>query len=114
LIPLRALIVAEAELGGRIVRALILRRSLTQRAGIDRGIAISGCPEMLFAQYGAGARDVLVACPNGIIIAILRLNEAQRLNRVFREVHCELWLFKTKAFDKYGTLALYRLVPNAS
>jgi hypothetical protein len=49
---------------------------------------------MLFAQYGAGARDVLVACPNGIIIAILRLNEAQRLNRVFREEHCELWLFK--------------------
>jgi thioredoxin reductase (NADPH) len=91
---LRALIVAEAELGERIVRALILRRVAHIQSG-GSGPVLIGAPqspdmlrlenflrrngqphhavdpaqdpaaEMLFAQYGAGANDVLVACPNG-------------------------------------------------
>lgn len=91
---LRALIVAEAELGERIVRALILRRVGMLEAGASGPVLIgepqspdmlrlenflrrNGQPHVaiepsqdsagatLFAQYGAGARDVLVVCPNG-------------------------------------------------
>src|SRR5437588_8787654 len=91
---LRALIVAEADLGERIVRALILRRIAHIQTG-TRGSVLIGKPQapdmlrlrnflqrngqphhavdpsqdeaagMLFAQYGAGADDVLVVCPNG-------------------------------------------------
>src|SRR2546421_4113995 len=91
---LRALIVAEADLGERIVRALILRRMAHIQTGTSGPVLIgkpqasdmlrlenflqrNGQPHhavdpsqdeaaaMLFAQYGAGADDVLVVCPNG-------------------------------------------------
>src|SRR5256884_1489480 len=91
---LRALIVAEADLGERIVRALILRRMAHIQTGASGPVLIgkpqapdmlrlqnflqrNGQPHqavdpsqdeaasMLFAQYGAGADDVLVVCPNG-------------------------------------------------
>ena len=91
---LRALIVAEADLGERIVRALILRRVAHIQTGASGPVLIgkpqapdmlrlqnflqrNGQPHqavdpsqdeaagMLFAQYGAGANDVLVVCPNG-------------------------------------------------
>jgi thioredoxin reductase (NADPH) len=94
---LRALIVAEAELGERIVRALILRRVAHIETGgsgpvligasqspdmlrLENFLRRNGQPhhavdpsqdaaaEMLFAQYGAGAHDVLVACPNGSML----------------------------------------------
>jgi thioredoxin reductase (NADPH) len=94
---LRALIVAEAELGERIVRALILRRVAHIESGgsgpvligalqspdmlrLENFLRRNGQPhravdpsqdaaaEMLFAQYGAGAHDVLVACPNGSML----------------------------------------------
>ena len=91
---LRALIVAEAELGERIVRALMLRRVGLIEAG-GTGPALIGAPDApellrlrnflrrngqphqaiatnddpvtasLFAQYGGSARDVLVMCPSG-------------------------------------------------
>ena len=91
---LRLLIVAEADLGERIVRALILRRVAHIQTGAS-GPVLIGKPQapdmlrlqnflqrnaqphqvvdpsqdeaagMLFAQYGAGADDVLVVCPNG-------------------------------------------------
>ena len=91
---LRALIVAEAELGERIVRALILRRvaHIESRGSGPVLIGQMQSPDMLrlenflrrngqphnamdpsqdaaaaalFAQYGGDAHDVLVACPNG-------------------------------------------------
>jgi thioredoxin reductase (NADPH) len=94
---LRALIVAEAELGERIVRALILRRVAHIQSGgsgpvltgalrtadmlrLENFLRRNGQPyravdpsqhasaEMLFAQYGGGAYDVLVACPNGSML----------------------------------------------
>jgi thioredoxin reductase (NADPH) len=94
---LRALIVAEAELGERIVRALILRRVAHIQSGgsgpvligalqtadmlrLENFLRRNGQPhravdpsqdaaaEMLFAQYGGGAHDVLVACPNGSML----------------------------------------------
>ena len=94
---LRALIVAEADLGERIVRALILRRvgliesgasgpvliGAPQSAGILRlqnFLARNGYPHhavdaaqddgasSLVAQYGATADDVLAICPNGSVL----------------------------------------------
>jgi thioredoxin reductase (NADPH) len=94
---LRALIVAEAELGERIVRALILRRVAHVESGRSGAVLIGATQspdmlrlqnflsrnaqphhavdpaqdapaEMLFAQYGAGVHDVLVACPNGSML----------------------------------------------
>lgn len=90
---LRALIVADAELGERITRALILRRVglIEQEAGpaligapqsadllrLENFLRRNGQPHhaidpsqepaaaALFAQYGAAAGDVLVVCPNG-------------------------------------------------
>ena len=91
---LRALIVAEADLGERLVRALILRRVAHIETGASGPVLIgkpqapemlrlqnflrrNGQPHsaidpsedeaagMLFAQHGAGADDVLVVCPNG-------------------------------------------------
>jgi thioredoxin reductase (NADPH) len=94
---LRALIVAEADLGERIVRALILRRvgliefgasgpvliGAPQSAGILRlqnFLARNGYPHhavdaahddgaaSLVAQYGASHDDVLAICPNGTVL----------------------------------------------
>jgi thioredoxin reductase (NADPH) len=91
---LRALIVAEADLGERIVRALILRRTAHIESGgsgpvligelqspdmlrLENFLCRNGQPyhavapsedaaaAMLFAQYGADAHDVLVVCPTG-------------------------------------------------
>jgi thioredoxin reductase (NADPH) len=94
---IRALIVAEAELGERIVRALILRRfaHIDSRGSGPVLIGQMQSPDMLrletflqrngqphnamdpsqdaaaaalFAQYGGDAHDVLVACPNGSML----------------------------------------------
>jgi thioredoxin reductase (NADPH) len=94
---LRALIVAEADLGERIVRALILRRVAHIESGgsgpvligelqspdmlrLENFLRRNGQPHhsvapsqdaaaaMLFAQYGAGAHDVLVVCPTGSML----------------------------------------------
>jgi thioredoxin reductase (NADPH) len=91
---IRALIVADAELGERIVRALILRRVAQIEAGRSGAVLIGKLqsPDMLrlenflrrnsqphraiepsedaaaavlLAQYGAGPDDVLVVSPNG-------------------------------------------------
>jgi thioredoxin reductase (NADPH) len=90
----RTLIVAEAELGERIVRALILRRIAHIESGVSGPVLIGqpSSPDMLrlenflrrngqphhavdpaqdsaaaalFAQYGGEPHDVLVVCPNG-------------------------------------------------
>jgi len=93
---LRALIVREAELGERIMRALILRRMLLIESGVS-GPALLGHPQAtnvqrlegflrrnahpfqhmdprddaptqaLLAQYGAAEDDVLVICPDGSV-----------------------------------------------
>jgi thioredoxin reductase (NADPH) len=94
---LRALIVAEADLGERIVRALILRRvalieaggsgpvlvGSAQSAGVLRlqnFLARNGQPHhavdaahdegaaAMLAQYGATANDVVAICPNGSVL----------------------------------------------
>jgi thioredoxin reductase (NADPH) len=91
---IRALIVADAELGERIVRALLLRRVAQIEYGRSGAVLIgesqsahmlrlqnflrrNGQPHhaigpsedaaaaTLLAQYGAGPDDVLVMCPNG-------------------------------------------------
>jgi thioredoxin reductase (NADPH) len=96
-VRIRALIVAEAELGERIVRALILRRIAHIESGGSGPVLIGDLqsPDMLrlenflrrngqphhavdpsqdeaaaslLAQYGAGPQDVLVACPNGSML----------------------------------------------
>ena len=94
---LRALIIAEADLGERIVRALILRRVGLIESGAS-GPVLIGTPQSpdvmrlqtflrrnghphqvidgaqdattaaLFAQYGATATDVLALCPNGSVL----------------------------------------------
>ncbi len=94
---LRALIIAEADLGERIVRALILRRVGLIESGAS-GPVLIGTPqsqgvmrlqnflsrnahphqvmdgahdattEALLAQYGATAADVLALCPNGSVL----------------------------------------------
>src|SRR5438477_6582072 len=94
---LRALIVAEADLGERIVRALILRRVRLIEAGASGPVLIGGSQSAgvlrlanflsrngiphhtlepahdesaaaLVAQYGASAADVLAICPNGSVL----------------------------------------------
>jgi thioredoxin reductase (NADPH) len=94
---IRALIVAEAELGERIVRALILRRiaHIESDSGgpvligelqspdmlrLENFLRRNGQPHhavdpsqdaaagMLFAQYGASPHDVLVVCANGSML----------------------------------------------
>ena len=91
---IRALIVADAELGERIVRALMLRRVAQIEYGRSGAVLIGelqsphmlrlenflrrngqphhaiepsedGAAATLLAQYGAGPDDVLVMCPNG-------------------------------------------------
>lgn len=94
---LRALIIAEADLGERIVRALILRRVGLVEAGAS-GPVLIGTPQSpgvmrlqtflsrnahphqvmdavhdaatgaLLSQYGATAADVLALCPNGSVL----------------------------------------------
>jgi thioredoxin reductase (NADPH) len=94
---LRALIIAEADLGERIVRALILRRVALIESGAS-GPVLIGRPESaellqlqnflqrnahphhvidaaqngdvtaLLGQYGASAADVLVVCPSGTVL----------------------------------------------
>ncbi len=94
---LRALIIAEAELGERLVRALILRRVALIEAGASGPVLIgrdnsadlmrlqnflrrNGEPyhvvnaasdagaAALMEQYGAAARDVLAVCPDGAVL----------------------------------------------
>jgi len=94
---LRALIIAEADLGERIVRALILRRVGLLEAGISGPVLIAesesadvlrlqtflernGYPHhvadprqdaaaaAMLEQYGAGAGAVLAVCPNGSVL----------------------------------------------
>jgi thioredoxin reductase (NADPH) len=94
---LRALIIAEADLGERIVRALILRRVGLIESGASGPVLIGGAesPDVLrlqnflrrngqphhvidatqdhtsaalLAQYGATAADVLALCPNGEVL----------------------------------------------
>jgi thioredoxin reductase (NADPH) len=94
---LRALLIAEADLGERIVRALILRRVGLLESGASGPVLMSR-PEshgllrlqsflrrndhphrvvdatqdddaaMLLEQYGAALGDVVVACPNGTVL----------------------------------------------
>ncbi|MDB5932036.1 MAG: FAD-binding protein [Polaromonas sp.] len=94
---LRALIIAEADLGERLVRALILRRVALIEAGAS-GPVLIGPPQSagvmrlqsflnrngqphhvldavhdaeaaaLLVQYGAGAAEVLAVCPNGSVL----------------------------------------------
>ena len=94
---LRALIIAEADLGERLVRALILRRVALIEAGAS-GPVLIGQPQSagvirlqsflnrngqphhvmdattdpdaaaLLAQYGAGPAEVLAVCPNGAVL----------------------------------------------
>jgi thioredoxin reductase (NADPH) len=94
---LRALIIAEADLGERIVRALILRRVRLIESGASGPVLIGGpeSPDVLrlqnflrrnghphqvidarkddataslLTQYGATAADVLALCPNGEVL----------------------------------------------
>jgi len=92
---LRALIIAEADLGERIVRALILRRVALFESGASGPVLIgeTQSPDLLrlqnflrrnahphhvvdasqdgaalFEQYGAAPTDVLVICPNGSVL----------------------------------------------
>ena len=94
---LRALIIAEADLGERIVRALILRRVGLIEAGVSGPALIGrsdsseflrlqnflrrngqphhvvdpvadGDTSALLEQYGAGGSDVLVVCPDGTVL----------------------------------------------
>jgi len=94
---LRALIIAEADLGERIVRALILRRVgllelaasgpvligdpqsptmlrlrnfLGRNAHPHQAVDAAGCAASasLFEQYGAKLGDVLALCPNGSVL----------------------------------------------
>ncbi len=93
---LRALIVAEADLGERIVRALILRRVGLIESGSSGPVLIGGSQSAdvlrlenflrrnghpyhvldaqdegaaeLVAQYGASLADVLAVCPNGSVL----------------------------------------------
>jgi len=94
---LRALIIAEADLGERIVRALILRRVGLLESGASGPVLIgdeqsplmlrlrnflgrnaqphqvmgaAGCAasESLFEQYGAKTGDVLALCPSGSVL----------------------------------------------
>jgi len=94
---LRALIIAEADLGARIVRALILRRVGLIEAGVSGPVLIAepqsaevlrlqtflkrnsyphhvvdarndAAAAAMLEQYGAGPDDVLVVCPNGSVL----------------------------------------------
>ncbi len=118
---LRALIIAEADLGERIVRALILRRVGLIESGAS-GPVLIGRPESaellqlqnflrrnahphqvidaaqvgevtaLLGQYGASVADVLVVCPSGAVL--LNPSEetlARCLGMLDSDVHNELF-----------------------
>jgi len=118
---LRALIIAEADLGERIVRALILRRVGLIESGAS-GPVLIGRPESaellqlqnflrrnahphqvidaaqvgevtaLLGQYGASVADVLVVCPSGAVL--LNPSEgtlARSLGMLDSDVHNELF-----------------------
>ncbi len=94
---LRAMIIAEADLGERVMRALILRRVALIESGLSGPVLIglphspqvarlqnfltrNGYPHqfidagndadaaMLLEQYGAAKGEVIVACPNGAVL----------------------------------------------
>jgi thioredoxin reductase (NADPH) len=94
---LRALLIGEAELGERVMRALILRRMLLIESGTSGAVVIgrSQSPQVLrlrdflrrnaqphqhvtpgecdatatmIEQYGATADDALVICPSGVVL----------------------------------------------
>jgi len=94
---LRALIIAEADLGERLVRALILRRVALIEAGASGPVLIGrpgsadllrlqnflrrngepyhvvdaaqdGCAATLMEQYGAAPGELLVVCPDGAVL----------------------------------------------
>ena len=118
---LRALIVAEADLGERIVRALILRRVALIEAGGSGPVLIGDAqsPEMLrlqsfldrnshphhavdpshdaaaaalFAQYGGATGDVLVVCPNASTLLTPSEEKLARcLGMIDTAVHEELF-----------------------
>jgi thioredoxin reductase (NADPH) len=118
---LRALIIAEADLGERIVRALILRRVGLIESGGSGPVLIGG-PESpgllrlrsflsrngqphqaidpaqdgaaaaLLEQYGAAAADVLVVCPDGLALVNPSANAlARSLGMVDSAEHNELF-----------------------
>lgn len=118
---LRALIIAEADLGERIVRALILRRVGLIESGASGPVLIgtaqspdirrlqnflgrNGHPHQvldagadaaataLMEQYAAGDSDVLVVCPNGSVLRNPSENAlARSLGMVDTAQHLELF-----------------------
>lgn len=117
---LRALIIAEADLGERIVRALILRRVALIEAGASGPVLIgqpqsagvmrlqsflnrNGYPHhvmdnaepdaaVLLEQYGAAAADVVAACPDGSVLLNPTESELARcLGMVDTAEHPELF-----------------------
>jgi thioredoxin reductase (NADPH) len=118
---LRALIIAEADLGERLVRALILRRVALIEAGAS-GPVLIGQPQSaglirlqgflnrngqphhvmdiatdaeaaaLLQQYSAGAAEVLAVCPNGTVLLNPTEGELARgIGMVDSEDHDELF-----------------------
>jgi thioredoxin reductase (NADPH) len=118
---LRALIIAEADLGERLVRALILRRVALIEAGAS-GPVLIGQPQLgrrgapakfpepqrrthhvvdiaqdagaaaLMEQYGAAAGDVLAVCPDGSVLVNPGENQLARcMGMVDTEEHPELF-----------------------
>jgi thioredoxin reductase (NADPH) len=118
---LRELIIAEADLGERIVRAMILRRVALIEAGASGPVLIGtpGSPELLrlqgflrrnahphsvidvtqevdaaalIAQYGASAAEVLAVCPDGTVLRNPSEDELARcLGMVDTAAHDELF-----------------------
>jgi hypothetical protein len=115
---LHALIVAEAELGERIIRAFILRRVAHIESGGSGPVLIGDLqsPDMLplenflrrnsqphhaldpsqdkaaallFTQYGAWAQDVLVACPNGSMLLTPSDDSLARCLRMLDTLECD-------------------------
>jgi thioredoxin reductase (NADPH) len=116
---LRALIIAEADLGERLVRALILRRvalieagasgpvliGQPQAAGVMRlqsflnrngqphhvmDIATDADAAALLEQYGAAAGEALAVCPNGTVL----------LNPTENELARAIGMIDTQEFDE--------------
>jgi thioredoxin reductase (NADPH) len=104
---LRALIIAEADLGERLIRALILRRVALIEAGASGPVLIGhpgsaelvrlqnflrrngephhvidagqdDCAAAMMEQYGAAAGDVLAVCPDGSVLRSPADNELAR------------------------------------
>lgn len=118
---LRALIIAEADLGERLVRALILRRLALIEAGASGPVLIGRpgsadllrlqnflrrngephhvvdagsdtCAAALMEQYGAAASEPLAVCPDGTVLRNPGEAELARcLGMVDTQVHDELF-----------------------